>query len=50
MQERPPSPLLPVLVLAGLVVLGLVAWFGFPVLQGWIARQDCVAVGRTNCG
>ena len=48
--DPPPSPLLPVLVLAGMVVLGLLIWLGFPVVQAWVARQDCVATGRTNCG
>ncbi len=47
--EPSPSRLLPVLVLGGLVLLGLLAWLLFPTVQGWIAAQDCVATGRTNC-
>jgi hypothetical protein len=42
--------LLPVLVLAAFVGLCLLGWWLFPVVQGWIAYQDCVALGRTNCG
>ena len=50
MSDAPlPSWLFPVLVLSGLVALGLLAWWLFPVMQGFVARQDCVAVGRTNC-
>ena len=45
----PPSRLFPVLALAAVIVLGLLAWRLFPVVQGFIARQDCVATGRTNC-
>ena len=45
----PPSRLFPVIVLAVLIVGGLLAWWLFPVVQGFVARQDCVATGRTNC-
>ena len=48
--QRDPSRLVPLLVLAGLILLGLAAWQGFPLVQAYIARQDCVALGRTNCG
>ena len=44
------SHLFPILVLAGFVMAGLLAWWLFPVFQGWVAHQDCVALGRTNCG
>ena len=43
------SSLLPALVLALLVALMAGAWFGFPYFQAWMARNDCVATGRTNC-
>jgi len=43
------SRLLPVVVLAGLVLLMLGAWWVFPRFQAWMAFQDCVATGRTNC-
>ena len=50
MNEPPrPSSWFPVIVLAVAVVLALVAWQVFPVIQGFVARQDCVATGRTNC-
>ncbi len=48
--DPPPSRAFPLLVLGALVALGLVVWLLFPVVQGWIAHQDCIAVGRTNCG
>jgi hypothetical protein len=39
-----------VLVLGGVAALMLMAWWLFPIFQGWMAHQDCVALGRTNCG
>ena len=45
----PPSRLFPVIVLAIVAALALLGWSLFPVVQGFVARQDCVAVGRTNC-
>ena len=47
--ERALTRLAPVLVLLGLAVLGLLAWWLFPALQSFVAGQDCVASGRTNC-
>jgi hypothetical protein len=47
--QPPPSRLFPVIVLAVIVLLGLAGWLLFPVFQGFMARQDCVATGRTNC-
>ena len=44
-----PSRLLPVVVLAALVLVMLGAWWLFPRVQAWMAYQDCVATGRTNC-
>jgi hypothetical protein len=41
--------LVPVLVLAGLVVLGLLGWWLYPRLQQFMSVQDCIATGRTNC-
>lgn len=39
---------------AGLVVAAacifLAAYLLFPVVQGWVSRQDCIASGRVNCG
>jgi hypothetical protein len=50
---QPPSTvlsrLMPAIVLAGLVILMLGAWWVFPRFQAWMAFQDCVATGRTNC-
>ncbi len=48
--DPPPSRVLPLLVLGGLVLLGLLVWLLFPTVQGIIAHNDCVATGRTNCG
>ena len=44
-----PSRLFPVITLVVIILLGLAAWQLFPVVQGFISRQDCVATGRTNC-
>lgn len=41
--------LVPVIVLVALAAAGLLAWHFFPLLQGAIANQDCIATGRTNC-
>jgi hypothetical protein len=49
-EQRPPSKLLPILVLCGMILLAVFAWWVFPYVQGWISNQDCVALGRTNCG
>ena len=50
MPEPPQSRLVPVLILAGIVAAGLLAVWLFPIFQGWVAHQDCVAAGRTDCG
>ncbi len=40
---------LPVLALVALVGLAVLGWWLFPVLQGYVAYQDCTASGRTDC-
>lgn len=40
---------LPVLALLAMVGVALLAWKLFPVLQGYVAFQDCTASGRTDC-
>ena len=40
---------LPALALAALVGLAVLGWWLFPVLQGYVAFQDCAASGRTDC-
>ena len=47
--QPPPSRLFPLIVLAAIVLVLVLAWWLFPVVQAWIANQDCVALGRTNC-
>ncbi len=47
--QPPPSRLFPLIALAIIIGLGLIAWQLFPTFQSFIARQDCVATGRTNC-
>ena len=49
MSDPPQSRLLPLLLLVVIVAAGLLAVWLFPVFQHWVARQDCVAVGRTDC-
>ena len=41
--------LLPALVLIGLFVVLLGGWWLFPRFQSYMAQQDCIATGRTNC-
>ena len=43
------SRALPGLMLAGLVALALLGWWLFPHVQAYVAFQDCVAAGRTDC-
>jgi hypothetical protein len=40
---------LPVLVLVGIVGLMLLGWWLYPKVQRYMAQQDCIATGRTNC-
>ena len=40
---------LPVLALAALVGLAVLGWWLFPMLQNYVAYQDCTASGRTDC-
>ncbi len=49
MPEPAQSRLLPVLLLVAVIAAGLLAVWLFPLVQHWVARQDCVAVGRTDC-
>jgi hypothetical protein len=39
----------PVLVLVGLVAIVLLGWWLYPKVQHYMAQQDCIAVGHTNC-
>jgi hypothetical protein len=51
---REPGPrrfdVLPVLLLALLAAAMLGGLWLFPRLQAYIAHEDCIAVGRTDCG
>jgi hypothetical protein len=40
---------LPVVVLVGLAILAGLGWWLYPKLQHYMAQQDCIAVGHTNC-
>ena len=40
---------LPALALAALVGVALLGWWLFPLLQGYVAFQDCAGSGRTDC-
>jgi hypothetical protein len=39
----------PVLVLVGVVAAVLLGWWLYPKVQHYLAQQDCIAVGHTNC-
>ena len=47
--EPAPSRWVPALVLLAVLMLCLAGWWWFPALQGWMATQDCIASGHTNC-
>ncbi len=41
--------LVPVLVLAGLVAVGLASWWLVPAFLHVVKHQDCVGSGRMDC-
>jgi len=47
--EREPSSLLPAVILIALFGALLAGWWLFPRFQAYMAVQDCIATGRTNC-
>jgi hypothetical protein len=47
--DRRGFDVVPALVLIGLVLLGVLGWWIYPKLQSYMAEQDCIATGRTNC-
>ena len=52
-QDEPPRrrfDYLPVVMLALLVAVMLGGLWAFPHVQAYIRHEDCVAVGRTDCG
>lgn len=42
--------LLPIVILVAIVGLVCAGLWLFPYLQSVIGRQNCIAVGRTDCG
>jgi antibiotic biosynthesis monooxygenase (ABM) superfamily enzyme len=48
-ERRRSWDLLPVLVLAAILLLGLLGWWVFPLVQHAVSNQDCVASGHDNC-
>jgi hypothetical protein len=38
------------LTVAAVVLVLLAGWWLFPRVQAYLAHEDCVATGRTNCG
>ena len=50
MSDPPQSRLVSLLLLAAVIVAVLLAVWLFPVVQGGVTHQDCVARGRTDCG
>jgi hypothetical protein len=39
----------PVLVLVMVAAVALLGWWLYPKVQHYMAQQDCIAVGHTNC-
>jgi hypothetical protein len=48
-QEPRAARLLPAITLVLLLLVLVGGWLLFPVLHAYIAEQDCIASGRTNC-
>jgi hypothetical protein len=48
--ERRRPDLLPVIILVAIVAVAAAALWLFPYVQGMVEHQNCVAVGRDDCG
>jgi hypothetical protein len=48
--EPPRRDLVGIGVLLAAVLLFAVGYWLFPLVQHWLANQDCIASGRVNCG
>ncbi len=49
-QKPSPMPsLLPFVVIALVLAIIYGGVLMFPVIKGYMVRQDCIATGRTNC-
>ncbi len=49
MGEREGTSLVPAIILIALFGALLAGWWLFPRFQAYMAVQDCIATGRTNC-
>jgi hypothetical protein len=49
MPEKRPLDLIPLLTLAGIVLVCLLGYWAFPHVQAWVTYQDCTGTGRTDC-
>lgn len=47
--ETRAAKLFPAVTLVLLLVVLVGGWLLFPVVQNYMAEQDCIASGRTNC-
>ena len=48
--NRPGPDLLPIIVLVGIVALVCAGLWLFPYVQSIFEHQNCVAIGRDDCG
>jgi hypothetical protein len=48
--ERRRPDFLPIVILVAIVGVVCAGLFLFPYLQSTIDRQNCIAIGRTDCG
>jgi hypothetical protein len=50
-KPNPQRPdLLPAIILLAIVVLFCAVVWLFPYIQGFVERENCIAVGRVDCG
>jgi hypothetical protein len=48
-QHKRPFDVVPVIILLVLAGIMLGGWWLFPKVQAWMAHDNCVAAGHTNC-
>jgi hypothetical protein len=48
--DRRRPDLLPIIILVAILAVAGAALWLFPYVQSVIQRQDCIAVGRDDCG
>jgi uncharacterized membrane protein len=47
--RRPRPDWLPVAILLAILLVSVGLYFGFSRIQAWVAFQDCLGAGRSDC-